>query len=122
MNDPANQLSSPPESSYVFDPESPEELTRLLTMDQITTRAMGGPLAGLPKLPKSANVIDLACGPGGWVLDVALARSDVQAQGVDLSKRMVDYANARARSQKRLNASFEVMDITRPFTLPAHSF
>lgn len=122
MKDPTKQSSQQPESSYVFDPESPEELTRLLTMDQITTRAMGGPLAGLPALPKGANVIDLACGPGGWILDVALARPDAQAHGVDLSQRMIDYANARARSQQRKNASFEVMDITQPLKFPDHSF
>jgi ubiquinone/menaquinone biosynthesis C-methylase UbiE len=121
MNDQSKQTASS-QNTYVFDPESAEELGRLIMMDQVTTRAMGGPLAGLPALPKNANVIDLACGPGGWVIDVAYARPDVQVCGVDISRRMVDYANARACSQKRLNASFGVMDITQPLDFADNSF
>lgn len=122
MNDQTHQPSGSSQSTYVFDPESPEELARLIMMDQVTTKAMGGPLAGLPELPEQARVVDLACGPGGWVLDVAFARPDVQISGVDISKRMVDYARARARSQKRPNASFKVMDITRPLDFADNSF
>jgi ubiquinone/menaquinone biosynthesis C-methylase UbiE len=122
MNDSIRQPSSEPKSTYVFDPESPEELTRLLAMDRITTKAMGGPLGNLPDLPENADVLDVACGPGGWVLDVALERQDARSIGIDISQRMIDYANARAQAQKRQNASFRAMDITRRFKFADNSF
>lgn len=109
-------------STYIFDPESPEEMSRLLTMDQLTTRGMGGPLADLPALPEQARVLDVACGPGGWVLDVAYARPESEAAGVDISRTMIDYANARARSQDLKNASFGVMDITKPLDFSDNTF
>jgi SAM-dependent methyltransferase len=111
-------------NSYFFDPESPEEMARLINLDRITTRAMGGPLSGLSNEEVAGlhNVLDLGCGPGGWVLDVAFEHPDVEVAGVDISRTMVDYANARARSQELTNASFGVMDITQPLDFPDDAF
>jgi ubiquinone/menaquinone biosynthesis C-methylase UbiE len=113
-----NQASN----SYVFDPEAPEEMARLMHLDQMTTRAMGGPLAGLPNLPEQAKVLDLACGPGCWVLDVAFARPDGEVAGVDISQVMIEYATTRARSQHLTNASFGTMDITQPLDFSDDTF
>jgi ubiquinone/menaquinone biosynthesis C-methylase UbiE len=99
-------------SNYVFDSESSQELVRLMNQDHFVTMSMGGPLADLPPLPEKAQVLDLGCGPGGWVLDVAFQRPQFEVAGIDYSESMVDYANARARSQMLSNASFGVMDIT----------
>jgi SAM-dependent methyltransferase len=101
-----------PGNTYVFDPERSEELARLMNQDRFITTAMGGPLAGLPPLPEGSQVLDLGCGPGGWVLDVAFQQPLFEVAGIDCSQGMVDYANARAKSQKLTNASFGVMDIT----------
>src|SRR5437667_11581233 len=98
------------ENTYIFDPESPQELARLINQDRFTTRTMGGALAELPELPSGTQVLDVACGPGGWALDVAHERPDVEVSGVDISHIMIDYANARARSQQLFNVSFGVMD------------
>ena len=112
------------ENTYVFDPESPAELARLINQDRITTQAMGGPLSDLApeEIVALHNVLDLACGPGGWVLDVAFAYPDIEVAGVDISKPMVDYASARARSQGLTNASFGVMDITKPLDFADSAF
>jgi ubiquinone/menaquinone biosynthesis C-methylase UbiE len=83
---------------------------------------MGGPLAGVSGLPTGATILDAACGPGGWVLDVAFERPDVEVAGVDISTPMIDYARARARSQGRANASFGIMDITQPLDFSDDSF
>src|SRR5581483_605827 len=101
-------------NSYVFDLNSPAELARLINQDRFLTQAMGGPLAGLPTLPAQAQVLDVACGPGGWVLDTAFEYPDVEVAGIDLSEPMITYAIARARAQGRTNASFGVMDIAQP--------
>src|SRR6266536_1593674 len=71
---------TPQERSYIFDRESSSEMARLVNQDRLVTRAMGGPLSGLPDgdhLPEQASVLDIACGPGDWVLDVADASFDL---------------------------------------------
>ncbi|HLG66156.1 MAG TPA: class I SAM-dependent methyltransferase [Ktedonosporobacter sp.] len=100
--------------TYILDPESPVEMARLIHFDQITTKAMGGPLTEQPPevIASLHYVLDLACGPGGWVLDVAFAYPEMDVAGVDISKTMINYAGARARTQKLTNASFGIMDIT----------
>lgn len=110
------------DNTYVIDPESAVEMARLIDQDRTTTKAMGGALSGVPDLPVHAQILDLACGPGGWVLDVAYACPDAEVAGVDISKTMIDYANARARTQGLTNASFGVMNITQPLDFPAASF
>jgi ubiquinone/menaquinone biosynthesis C-methylase UbiE len=109
-------------NSYVFDAESSSEMGRLIDQDQVVTRAMGGSLTGIPKVGRLKNILDLGCGPGGWVLDVAFTLPEAEVEGVDVSRVMVDYANARARTQLLPNASFGVMDITQPLEFPDHSF
>jgi ubiquinone/menaquinone biosynthesis C-methylase UbiE len=113
---------NPDKSSYMFDAESPEELSRLMSWDGLMTRNMGGPLSGVTDPSSFRNILDLACGPGGWVLDSAFTLPDADVAGVDISRIMVDYANARARSQQLPNASFGVMDITQPLDFADASF
>lgn len=110
------------DNTYVFDPLSAPEMVRLTEQDRMTTQVMGGPLAGLPRLPVGKNVLDIACGPGGWVLDLAFERPDLEVAGVDISRPMIDYANARARTQHLTNASFGLMNITEPLDFPDASF
>lgn len=113
----------PPKSNtYVLDSESPVEMARLIDLDRITTKAMGGPLVGVTALASGAKVLDLACGPGGWVLDVAFERPDVEVAGVDISAIMIAYANARARTQKLGNASFGEMNLTQPLDFSDNTF
>ncbi len=110
------------ENTYFLDAESPVEMARLINLDLITTQAMGGPLVGVDDPSSLRNVLDLGCGPGGWVLSVAFAQPTAEVEGVDISRIMVDYANARAQTQQLLNASFGVMDITQALDFPDASF
>ena len=69
------------------------------------------------------SILDVGCGPGRWALDVAADRPEAHVTGIDLSADMMDYANARARTQRLNNISFLVQDILankRPF--PEQSF
>jgi SAM-dependent methyltransferase len=111
-------------NTYFLDPESPTELARLINLDRVTTQAMGGPLSGLTEqeIAGLRNVLDLGCGPGGWVLDVAFEHPEIEVAGVDISRPMIDYANARARSQELTNASFGVMDIRQPLDFADGAF
>jgi ubiquinone/menaquinone biosynthesis C-methylase UbiE len=109
-------------NTYIFDPDSAPELARLINQDRAVTKAMGGPLSGVLDPSTLRNILDLGCGPGGWVLDVAFALPDAEVEGFDSSHKMVNYAHARAISQQLQNASFEVVDITHPFDLPNNSY
>jgi SAM-dependent methyltransferase len=115
-------MEPPFTNTYVFDPESPTELGRLINQDHTMTAVMGGPLSGITDRSSLSHLLDLGCGPGGWVLDAAFALPEAEVEGVDISRIMVDYANARARSQQLLNASFGVMDLTQPFDFPDVTF
>jgi SAM-dependent methyltransferase len=108
--------------TYVLDAESPQEMARLIEQQRRIKQTMGGTFAGLPELPEDARVLDMACGPGSWILDVAFERPDVKAIGVDISKIMINYASARARSQDLTNTTFAIMDITHPSDFSAGSF
>ncbi len=109
-------------NAYMIDPENAAEMARLINLDYFTTRAMGGPFMDLPELPEGGAVLDLACGPGGWVLDAAYERPELDIAGVDISQTMISYAHARARSEGRLNASFGVMDVTQALDFTERSF
>src|SRR5207249_3256567 len=90
------------------------EMARLINQDRATTQVMGGPLSGIDDPFSLRNILDLGCGPGGWTLDAAFELPDAEVEGIDISHRMVDYAKARAKTQRLHNASFGIMDITQP--------
>lgn len=113
---------NPNQNTYIVDAESPTEMARLINLDRILTQSMGGPLVGVSMPIKLRNIVDLGCGPGGWVLDVAFDLPGAEIEGVDISRIMVDYANARARTQQLSNASFGVMNIAEPLDFPDSSF
>jgi SAM-dependent methyltransferase len=65
------------------------------------------------------TILDLACGPGGWVLDAAYAYPTAEVVGIDIDASLVQYARAHAQGLE--NAAFQEMDITRPLAFPDHS-
>jgi ubiquinone/menaquinone biosynthesis C-methylase UbiE len=115
-------LDEKEDNTYLLDTESPAEMARLINQERLLTQAMNGPLVGLPDPSTFQHVLDLGCGPGGWVLDVAFSFPDMEVAGVDISKTMIEYANARARSQQLFNTSFGLMDITKPLDFADDSF
>jgi ubiquinone/menaquinone biosynthesis C-methylase UbiE len=117
-----NSSDEKDKNTYFFDPEGAEEMARLINLDHFVTRNMGGFFTGIADPSSLQTVLDLACGPGGWVLDVAFAYPKIQVVGVDISKSMIEYALARAGAQGLDNAYFEVMDITKPLEFTESSF
>jgi ubiquinone/menaquinone biosynthesis C-methylase UbiE len=107
------QDDSAEKNTYLLDPESPDEMARLLDLDRVLTGAMGGPLASVPDIPERARILDLACGPGGWAIEAASKYPSCEVVGVDISHIMTDYARVSASVRKMSNVSFELADITR---------
>lgn len=110
------------ENTYVMDAESAAETARLMNQDRVMTREMGGVFPEHPDLSNAHDILDIGCGPGGWVLDVAYEYPKIQVEGIDASQTAIRYASAQAKVQGIDNASFRVMDALKPFEFPDNSF
>jgi ubiquinone/menaquinone biosynthesis C-methylase UbiE len=109
-------------NTYILDAESGAEMARLMKQDRLLTQGMHGVLAERDDVATMHDILDIACGPGGWALDVAFAHSQINVVGIDISSVMVEYARTQARTQGLDNANFWVMDILKPLTFPDNSF
>lgn len=110
------------ENTYIINPEDATEMARLINQDHLTTRGMCGVFPGGPNLSTMQNILDIACGPGGWALDAAHAYPKTQVVGVDISEQMIHYARAHAKAQGLDNASFQIMNVLKPLDFPDNSF
>jgi ubiquinone/menaquinone biosynthesis C-methylase UbiE len=97
-------------------------MARLMSQDRLLTKNMGGLLARLDDLSTIHDVLDIACGSGGWVLDLAFANPEMDVVGCDVSHRMIDYAQTQAEVQGLSNAHFRVMDALKPLAFPDAAF
>ncbi|WP_069806074.1 class I SAM-dependent methyltransferase [Thermogemmatispora onikobensis] len=118
----SSSLPEPTQSTYPVDPEQAAELARLIQQDRLVTEAMGGLFPEGQPLPPDGQVLDLACGPGGWAMQVAFAHPSVEVIGVDLNAGVIDYAHVQARSRGLTNVAFSVMDIRQPLAFADASF
>jgi ubiquinone/menaquinone biosynthesis C-methylase UbiE len=111
-------------NSYIMDSSDVQEMLRLQVQDQMFTHGMRGPFAEMTEDELSAihTVLDVACGPGGWALEVARRFPWMQVTGVDISRRMIEYAQAQARAQGLTNVSFKVMDVLKKWSFPDRAF
>src|SRR5260370_3256437 len=112
----------PREDTYIFDPESGTEMVRLTKQHRIVTRYMGGLFPEEVDLSAVQRGIALACGPGGWVLDVAFAYPKIEVVGVDISQAMTSYPRAQTPVQRLYNAAFYTMNILKPLEFDDDSF
>jgi SAM-dependent methyltransferase len=100
------------------------EMVQLISLDQLFTKAMGGllPEQSEQTIEELHDVLDIGCGPGGWVLEMAYANPDMQATGIDISPGMIDYANTLAHANGLDNARFHVANAVDPLDFPDASF
>ncbi len=104
--------------------DSQAEMVRLIATGELFTKAMGGLLPEQPEqaIAQLRDVLDIGCGPGGWVLEMAYANPDMHATGIDISQGMIDYANALARANGLDNTEFHVANAIDPLGFPDASF
>ncbi len=110
------------ESTYVIDAESGTEMARLINQERLLTRVMGGVFPEHFDLSHVSHILDIGCGPGGWVLDVAFENAKINVVGIDISEQMVEYARAHAEVQGMNNASFQVMNALESLAFDDNSF
>jgi ubiquinone/menaquinone biosynthesis C-methylase UbiE len=110
-------------NKYVIDAENAMEMARLLNQDILITRLMGGLFPErTDDLEGIHSILDIASGPGGWGLGVARTYPHIKVVGIDISERMVNYAQAHVIARGLHNASFQAMDAMQPLKFPDASF
>ena len=107
---------------YVIDAENAAEMARLMHQDHLLTQELGGLVPEPIDLSVVFQVLDIACGPGGWLLDLTTQYPHLRGVGIDISQLMIDYANSLAASQGLPNVQFQVMDAAKPLKFPDDSF
>jgi SAM-dependent methyltransferase len=117
-------FNAPPRGleTAILDYNSPLELTRRLAHERILSEQMGGALPELTDLEGVHDVLDIACGPGGWALEVAKTCPHMQVTGIDMSPRLVNFARAQAYILALQNIRFQCMDAQGRLGFPDASF
>ncbi len=100
----------------MIDPDLLEERYRVDLQGRILTEAMGSLLPARPDGAPIEQVLDLACGSAEWVRTVALSRPEIQLVRLDKAPRMIAFARARAYADRLPNATFQIVDVSRPLT------
>jgi len=124
MREPIDPRGQDNPSQYVVeDRSSNPEMIRLMIQDQTITAGMGGPLSEQPDPASLHRVLDVGCGPGGWILEAARLYPHMELLGIDISWRMIEYARAEAQARKLTDGiEFLVMDALHPLELADASF
>src|SRR5215469_6219093 len=122
--EPANSRQELESTYFVQDRSNRDEMTRVRDQDQLLTTMMGGVLPEQPDPAKFEHVLDVGCGMGGWLIEVARSYPGIKRLvGIDISKRMVDYARQQVKAQQVGDrVEFYVMDALRLLDFPDDSF
>lgn len=103
----------------VFDEE---ELDRQWQLVRLLSEEMGGAVAQIEGLAGMRTALDVACGVGGWALELAQAAPSLRVTGIDSHAGRIAFARRMARQRGLANASFLTLDLhvlessTGPFT------
>jgi ubiquinone/menaquinone biosynthesis C-methylase UbiE len=113
-----------PSTYFVQDRSNEEELARLRLQDQMTTVSMGGVLPEQPDPAIFQRVLDVGCGTGNWLIEAAKTYPGMSLLvGVDISSKMVEYAQAQAEAQGVSDrVQFRTMDALRMLEFPTDFF
>jgi ubiquinone/menaquinone biosynthesis C-methylase UbiE len=106
---------------YPVDPNATIELSRLLQQDQLLTETISGLLP--PNLDPGTlqTVLDLGCGPGGWLIELARHYPHMHLTGLDISEQTINYAKKIAEMERHSRLKFlQGSFATLPF--PSHHF
>lgn len=117
----------PPELSstyFVQDRRNQTERDRLHVQDAFITAGMGGVLPEQPDPSRFQRVLDVGCGTGGWLIEMAKTCPQIALLiGVDISRTMVNDARGQAEaSQVNDRVEFHTMDALRMLEFPDHFF
>jgi len=103
--------------------DNEKELARLTIQDRTVTAAMGGVLAEQADPTVFHRVLDVGCGPGGWVIEAAQTYPEMSLVGIDISQQMIEYARTQAEAHHVDDrVKFRVMDALLILEFPVGFF
>ncbi len=108
---PIDDEQQPYNNDTPFLPENDTEFTRLLLLHWQLSELMGGLVPVCLDLTSVQRVLDVACGVGGWVVDMARTYPHMQVLGIDKSAYFIERARSLACSEEVSNAIFMVRDM-----------
>jgi ubiquinone/menaquinone biosynthesis C-methylase UbiE len=112
-------------SSPITTAQDEPEFARQRQLTHLLIKAMGGSLPSTQLDPTQVQTaLDVACGSGGWVLDMAKAHPAIQVTGLDTCEAALASAQRQAQTEDLKNAHFGVQDLHTLDTtcFPATSF
>jgi ubiquinone/menaquinone biosynthesis C-methylase UbiE len=120
---PSTRGNENPSTYMVQDRKSEKELTRLTIQDHLMTAGMGGVLPEQADPTLFRRVLDVGCGTGGWIIEVAQTYPMMSLVGIDISQHMLKYARTQAEAHDvHDRIEFQVMDALGTLDFPAASF
>src|SRR6185437_2076926 len=124
MTSPINPQREQPSTYMVQNRANQEEMKRLQVQDQMLTSGMGGVLPEQTDLSGVQSLLDVACGTGGWLIQVAQNYPTIsRLVGIDISGKMIHNAQSNAEaSQVSERVEFRVMDALHRLDFPNASF
>ncbi len=113
-----------PSTYFVQDRSNRDEMIRLEIQQQMLTAGMGGVLPEQPDPALFHSVLDVGCATGGWLIEAAKTSSSItKLVGVDISGKMIEYAQAQAKAQQVSDrVEFHAMDALRRLEFPDNTF
>ncbi len=108
---------------FVREQQNEAELHRLIGQDRFVNTSMGGVLAEQADPAAFHRVLDVACGPGGWVIEAARTYPHMSLVGIDLNPHYLEYARKQAAVQQvEDRVEFRQMDALGRLAFPSESF
>lgn len=113
-----------PSTYVVQDRSNQEELTRVQIQGQMITASMGGVLPEQPDPHRFKHVLDVGCGTGDWLIEMAETYPTISLlAGVDASGKILDYARAQAKARQVSDrVEFHLMDALHMLEFPTSFF
>lgn len=110
--------------TYIVQNHNVEEITRLDLQDRLITRCMGQVLPEQPDQTCFQHVLDVGCGAGWWLIEVARTYPGIpKLVGVDINKHFVDHAHQLAQEAQVSNrVHFQAGDALRMLEFSDHFF
>lgn len=104
-------------NTYFIDVDDPyinsAEFVRLREQDRAITSSM--PLFPVGFDPRGKRIIDIACGPGGWIRECIHQEPGIdEIWGIDNNKQVIGYAAKHVATRNNKRVSFALMNVLEP--------